>query len=151
MITREVLFGLDYLHSNRKIHRDIKGLPFFLLFWCFTMFVCFSGECAVVVQRRGEARRLWSDRTAERHCSHCASILLLFCCFHLLLFVCVPQMSKRNTFVGTPFWMAPEVIQQCDYNEKADIWSLGITVIEMAQGEPPHVCPVSPLVVVSAC
>ncbi|CAJ1398695.1 unnamed protein product [Effrenium voratum] len=59
--------------------------------------------------------------------------------------------ARRNTQIGSPYWMAPEVIKGEAYNATADIWSLGITCIEMADCHPPyyHIPPTRAMFVIS--
>uniref|UniRef100_F7D586 Mitogen-activated protein kinase kinase kinase kinase 1 n=1 Tax=Ornithorhynchus anatinus TaxID=9258 RepID=F7D586_ORNAN len=97
-VCREVLQGLAYLHSQGKIHRDIK------------------------VKATGAGPVLWEG--ADFGIS--AQISATF--------------ARRLSFIGTPYWMAPEVAAVAlkgGYTELCDIWSVGITAIELAERQPP--------------
>jgi len=113
-VCRETLKGLQHLHSKGVIHRDIKSDNILLsMEGNIKLSKCFYREARV--------------QTAD------------FCIADFGFCATINEaQNKRTTMVGTPYWMAPEVVTRKEYGRKVDIWSLGIMAIEMIEGEPPY-------------
>eukprot|EP00730_Choanoeca_flexa_P003845 TRINITY_DN11519_c0_g2_i2.p1 TRINITY_DN11519_c0_g2~~TRINITY_DN11519_c0_g2_i2.p1 ORF type:complete len:391 (+),score=76.77 TRINITY_DN11519_c0_g2_i2:126-1298(+) len=119
-VLKGVVNGLNHLHRNMQIHRDVKAGNILLnsdgvvKLGDFGV-SAFLGDDITAAMERG-AKQEVAKRTKESDADY-----------------------TRSTFVGTPCWMAPEVLTQTTgYNQKADIWSLGITAIELATGVAPY-------------
>ncbi|KAF8446161.1 kinase-like domain-containing protein [Boletus edulis BED1] len=130
-ILKQALEGLNYLHINGFIHRDVKAANL-LVDDDGTVLIGDLGVAASLVDDSGHSAihttspNLHLDLPHRpKHSSDGASLPR-------------PPLGKRKSFVGTPCWMAPELIQGKRYDAKADIWSFGITAIELTQGRPPY-------------
>jgi len=110
-VLRMCLQGLQYLHSQGIIHRDLKGA---------NVLVTEAGDCKI------------GDFGVSAVVRHTLSRK------HQAKMFSGAAQSKQQTIIGTPCYMAPEVIGGLKYDQKADMWSLGIVAIELATGEPPH-------------
>jgi len=113
-VSRETTQGLEHLHRHGVIHRDIKS---------DNVLLSMSGDVKLSKSLDWSQITLFNPHTADF--GFCAQIS-------------DPAYAKRTTMVGTPYWMAPEVVTRKEYGSKVDIWSLGIMAIEMIEGEPPY-------------
>lgn len=101
-----MLKGLAYLHKNHNIHRDIKSGN-----------VLLSHDGAIKLGK-SEALRLADTIIQLEFSFGCTADFGVSAQMS-------NTMSRRKTVIGTPFWMAPEVIQESSYDGKADVWSVG--------------------------
>ncbi|KAF8527952.1 kinase-like domain-containing protein [Hysterangium stoloniferum] len=125
-ILKHALEGLNYLHINGFIHRDVKAANLLI-----------DDDGTVLLGDLGVAVALHDDEFASTRTT-------ILSASGSDAGAVRGKRGKRLSFVGTPCWMAPEVVAQRHYDSKADMWSLGITALELAQGrapqsrEPPH-------------
>lgn len=115
-ILRQTISGLRYLHVNGVIHRDVKAANILV---DQTGVVKLADFGASIIIHDDDPQQQQQKRNSQ--------------------FLTVPQSTSCpcRSFVGTPCWMAPEMIQHLEYTEKVDMWALGITAIELACGSPP--------------
>ena len=114
-ICKDALAGLGYLHSLTRIHRDVK-----------------AGN--ILLTEDGTVKLGCSSATEQHSYSQMSDVFSF--CGVVADFGSASLVCPANSFVGTPYWMAPEVILAMDegqYDGKVDIWSLGITCIELGQ------------------
>ncbi|KAG2077062.1 kinase-like protein [Suillus decipiens] len=133
-ILKQALEGLNYLHINGFIHRDVKAANL-LIDDDGTVLLGDLGVAASLTDDADMSSRSYSD-TGNRviNFDPVSAVNSSSPAFPLAR----PSMGKRKSFVGTPCWMAPELIQGHRYDSKADIWSFAITAIELTQGRPPR-------------
>ncbi|KAI0308016.1 kinase-like domain-containing protein [Multifurca ochricompacta] len=125
-ILKQTLEGLNYLHINGFIHRDIKAANLLI-----------DDDGTVLLGDLGVAAPLNDEDHAHVDENAKLSRAVIFDAG----VKSAPRHSKvgkRRSFVGTPCWMAPELISGIQYDSSADIWSFGITALELAQGRAPR-------------